>query len=368
MTLPPTTSPPLKVLLTTTVFTGSLYHRMAEPARAVQEAGLGIEVTVQRGLRTTMAPDPQDPAGRLVVREVDAQGADVVVLQLPKTREMLACLRLLQAQGVAVVVEFDDHLTAVPPGHQGHDVLVRQKVGRIAEAIAREADFVTVSTPKLLQFAPRGRGAVVPNAIPRRIAELPPAYEREPDVVTVGWTGTVGTHPYDLQETGSGLQQALDRTAGRSRFAILGQAGHAQTMLRLTEAPVEFPWVVDVDEYAAAIGERFDVGIAPLRADTFNDCKSWLKVLEYSARGVFAVRAPSPEYERLGLGYRARRPRDWATAITRAVEDPDWRREQAAAARERVLDRHLTEHTAGLWAGAWRRAREQRTRADRIGA
>ncbi len=359
----------MNVLLSHTMFAGSLYHRVAEPARAVTEAGLGIDVTVQRGLKTVMAPDPQDPAGPLVVREVDAQGADVVVLQLPKTRAMLDCLRLLQAQGVAVVVEMDDHLTALPPGHQAHEVLIRRGVGRIAEACAREADFVTVSTPNLLrEYGGGGHGMVVPNAIPRRIAELPPAYEREPDVVTIGWTGTVGTHPYDLQEMGSGLQQALDRRRGRSRFAVLGQADDARELLRLSEDPVEMPWIEDVDGYAAAIGERFDIGVAPLRIDTFNNCKSWLKVLEYSARGVFAVRAASAEYERLGLGYRAKRPRDWASGITRAIEDADWRREQAAANREQVLARHLTEHTAELWATAWRTAREKRSRADRIGA
>jgi glycosyltransferase involved in cell wall biosynthesis len=359
----------MNVLLSHTMFTGSLFHRVAEPARAVSDADLGVEVTVQHGLKTVMAPDPDDPAGPLVVREVDTQGADVVVLQLPKTREMLDCLRLLQAQGVAVVVEVDDHLTALPPGHQGHDALIRKGVGRIAEACVREADFVTVSTPNLRTlYGSGGHGMVVPNAIPRRIAELPPAYEREPEVLTIGWTGTVGTHPYDLQEVQSGLQQALDRTGGRSQFAIMGQGGNAREMLRLAEDPVEIPWIMDVDGYAAAIGERFDIGIAPLRIDTFNNCKSWLKVLEYSARGVFAVRSPSAEYERLGLGHRAKRPRDWANAITRAVEDPDWRREQAAANREQVLSHHLTEHTAELWATAWRQARENRTRADRIGA
>ncbi len=357
----------MNVLLCTTVFLGSLYHRMSEPARAVEEAGLGIQATVQRGLKTTMYPDPENPSGPMVVREVDAQGADVVVMQLPKTREMLDCLRLLQAQGVAVVVELDDHLTALPPGHQGHNLLVRKGVGRIAETCAREADFVTVSTPNLLrEYGSNGRGAVVPNAIPRRLAELSPAYERDSEVVTIGWTGTVGTHPYDLQEMGSGLQQALDR--GRSRFAVMGQAGNARAGLRLAEDPVHFPWIEDVDAYAAAIGERFDIGVAPLRIDTFNNCKSWLKVLEYSARGVYAVRSASAEYERLGLGYRARRARDWATGLTRGIEDPDWRREQAAAARERVLAAHLTDHTAELWAGAWRKARDVRSRAMRIGA
>ena len=167
---------------------------------------------------------------------------------------------------------------------------------------------------------------------------------------------------------GSGLQQALARTRGRSRFAILGAAEDARERLRLAEEPVQFDWIKEVDGYAAAVGEQFDVGLAPLRIDRFNTCKSWLKVLEYSARGVFAVRSPSAEYERLGLGYRAKRPRDWAAAVTRAVEDPDWRREEAATNRERVLASHLTEHTAELWASALRQARENRTRADRIGA
>src|SRR3712207_6307048 len=154
-----------------------------------------------------------------------------------------ACLRLLQAQGVAVVVELDDHLTALPPGHQGHELLIRRGVGRIAESCAREADFVTVSTPRLLQeYGPRGHGMVVPNAIPRRIAALPPAYEREPEVVTIGWTGTVGTHPYDLQEMGTGLGQALERTWGRSRFLVMGQGGDARAPLRLAAVSVRMGW------------------------------------------------------------------------------------------------------------------------------
>ncbi|RBY79620.1 hypothetical protein DQ238_10555 [Geodermatophilus sp. TF02-6] len=357
----------MKVLLSTSLFRGSLYYRTAEPARAVEEAGLGVEVEVRRGLRTTMVQRPGQ--AQTSVGAVDAEGADVVVLQLPKTQGMLECLRVLQAQGVAVVVEMDDLLSAVPFGHRGHRALVRGGAADLARQCAREADFVTVSTPALLaEYAPHGRGAVVPNAIPRRIMALPPAYERAPEVVTIGWTGSAATHPYDLQEMESGLQQALDRTRGRSRFAVLGQADDARQLLRLTDEPEHIPFVQDVDGYLAAMGERFEIGVAPLRIDRFNTGKSWLKVMEYAARGVYAVRSPSAEYERLGLGLRAKRPRDWATGITRAVEDPDARRQAAVRGRERVLAGHLTEHTADLWASAWRQARENRSRAVRLGA
>jgi hypothetical protein len=357
----------VNVLLCTTVFTGSKYHRMAEPARAVQEAGLGIEVMVSHGISTTMVQRPGDT--ELSVGSVDARGADVVVLQLPKTVAMLQVLRLLQEQGVAVVVEIDDAFSAVPFGHSGHAALVRGGMDKVVLTCAREADLVTVSTPALLtEYAARGHGVVVPNAIPRRIAELPPAYDRDPATVSVGWTGTVGTHPYDLQVMESGLQQALDRTRGRSQFKVLGEAANARQLLRLTEDPVAVPWIREVDEYLGFMGEQFDIGIAPLRDDRFNECKSWLKVMEYAARGVYAVRSPSREYERLGLGRRAKAPRDWATLIAGGVQRPDQRREMAAADREAVLARHLTEHTAELWAGAWRQARENRTRSQRLSA
>lgn len=350
----------MRILLARSEFVGSSYYRMDEPARAVAAADLGADVVLRTGIATVMRRGPDDAAPQVV--DVDAEGADVVVLQLPKTAAMLQILRLLQAQGVAVVVEIDDLLTGVPFGHMAHRSLVRAGQGDVARQCAREADLVTVATPMLLgEYARHGRGVVVPNAIPRRIAELPPAYERNPGTVTIGWAGNVLGHPYDLQEMGSGLQQALDRTRPDSRLLVIGQKWDMAARLGLTSEPDEVNWIDSVDAYAARIGELFDVGIAPLRLDKFNACKSWLKPLEYSARGVYCVRARSDEYERLGLGMPARAPKDWAKWISVGVQDADRRREVAAAAREQVLARHLTEHTAERWVAAWRTALEHRT-------
>ncbi|GHE14285.1 glycosyltransferase family protein [Klenkia taihuensis] len=348
----------MRVVVCKTVFNGLSYHRVEEPTRAVNEAGIGVEVLIGRGLATTMSTGP-DP----VVLDVDDQGADVVVMQLPKTVEMLQCLRILQARGVAVVVEVDDLLHGASVGHIGHHMSQNGTAQRVLEC-AREADLVTVTTPALLkEYARHGRGAVVPNAIPRRVAELPPAYERGSDPAVVGWTGNVLGHPYDLQEMGSGLQQALDATAGNSEFVVVGQKWDLAARLGLRAEPREVPWQRDVDDYLALVGETLDIGLAPLRVDRFNTSKSWLKVLEYAARGVFAVRSPIVEYDRLGLGYRARAARDWAKAITRAVQEPEWRVEQARAAREVVLERHLVEHRVPQWVGAWEQAVAHRAAA-----
>jgi len=356
----------MHVLMMNAGHIGPDHYRVNEPARAVRDAGLDVTITINRGLATTMRPVVA--GGEPEVVDVDAKGADVVVLQLPKTKAMLQCIQLLQAQGVAVVVEMDDLLSAVPYGHSGHGGLVRTGMARLAVECAAAADMVTTSTPALLEeYAKHGRGVVVPNAIPRRIAELPPAYERTPDVVRIGWTGNVLNHPYDLQEMGSGLQQALDRTRGRSQFVVLGQKWDAKDRLRLPDEPLEVPWIPDVDSYSTAVGELFDIGLAPLRIDRFNTCKSWLKPLEYAARGVFSVRARTAEYERLGLGMPAKAPKDWAKFISTGVTDADRRREVAAAAREEVFAGHLMEHTAERWAAAWQQALDNRARAMRPG-
>ncbi|RBY95178.1 hypothetical protein DQ237_15970 [Blastococcus sp. TF02-8] len=340
------------------------YYRVREPIRAIREGGFDVEIETVRGIATTVRPSATGGEGDVVA--ADARGADVVVLQLPKTVAMLQTIRVLQDDGVAVVVEMDDLLSAVPYGHLAHDALVRKGMGRRASECARAADLVTTTTPALLEeYAPHGRGHVIENAIPRRIAELPPAYDRDPEVVTVGWTGSVITHPYDLQEMRSGLQQALDATRGRSRFMVIGQKLNACQLLGLGEEPEELPWMTDVDTYTHAVGEHFDVGIAPLRIDRFNTCKSWLKALEYSARGVPFVRSPSAEYERLGLGWRAKSPKDWTKALTSTISDRERRTEQAVSAREAVLAGHLTEHRAERWVAAWRQALDHRARARR---
>jgi hypothetical protein len=347
----------MRVLVAHHMQSGSVYHRVTEPVRAIRESGADVEIIVRHGVQTLV-----NKAGTEVI-DVDTEGADVVVLQLPKTLAMLQCIRLLQSRGVAVVVEMDDLLSAVPFGHMGHRGLVRNGLSRLAVDCCREADLVTVTTPGLLEeYAPHGRGVVVANAVARRLAELPPAYERDPEVVTVGWAGSVAGHPYDLQAMGSGLRQALDSTRGRSSFLILGQRYDAQHRLGLLEEPDEVPWVKDPEQYIHRIGELFDVGIAPLRMDRFNECKSWLKPIEYSARGVYCVRARTPEYERLGIGLPAKAAKDWAKWISVGVQDGDRRRELAAAAREKVLAGHLTEHRVEEWISAWRAALERRAR------
>lgn len=351
----------MKVLLLPADKSGCRYYRMEEPAKAIIESGADVEIEIQ----TYLDVDGERSGDTTTLRSVDPHGADVVVFQRPTNMMMLDAMRMLQDKGVACVVEIDDLLHAVSNAHAGYGAIVKDDAAGRALAMAREADMVTVSSWSLLkEYARHGRGRMIPNAIPRRIAELTPAYERiGSDEVTAGWTGSVFTHPHDLQVMGTGVRTALDRCGDQLRFSVLGQAYGARERLGLAGEPTEIPWVPDVDEYLRMIGEQFDIGLAPLRDDRFNRAKSWLKPLEYASRGVYPIRSRTVEYESLGLGRAPKSPKDWATWIVRAATSADERRAYAEHQRQCVMHQHLTEHTVDRWISAWREALDHRTRA-----
>lgn len=350
----------MKVLLLPADKSGCRYYRMEEPARAIRESGADVEIEIQIHLDV----DGERREDTTVIRSVDPHGADVVVFQRPTNHAMLQAMRILQRMGVACVVEIDDLLHAVSNAHAGYRAIIDQGAAARCQAMCREADLVTVSAQSLLgEYARHGRGHMIPNAIPRRVVDLPPAFERSPNIVQVGWTGSVYTHPHDLQMIGTGLRTALDRSPGRSRFSIIGQAHGARERLGLAQEIPEHGWLGSVDHYLQQIGHRLDVGIAPLRDDRFNRGKSYLKPMEFAARGVYVVRSVIAEYEALGIGMRAKSPKDWARFIDRAIQDPDHRRSLAEQMHERVRASHLTEHTVDRWVSAWHQALDNRVRS-----
>lgn len=341
----------MKVLLQAYDQSGCGYHRIVEPARAVHQAYSDtVTVLVTFDLDLIQWGDQYIGA--------NTHDADVVVMQRPASEQHLAFLRLARAQGAAVVVEIDDSLSTIPAAHKAYTVVRESRAAEYLAQCAREADYVTTSSAALLaEFGGSEKGTIVPNAIPRRIAELPPAYERR-DRATVGWTGAVSTHPYDLQVMGAGLRRALDATAGR--FVVWSGAHVAE---HTGTDPVVLGWEPDVDTYLKAVGVVLDVGLAPLHDNTFNRAKSWLKPLEYAARGVLPIQSDLVEYTGLSLGLFAWDEADWEVLIGRALTDVDWRRECAARQHQQVLNWHLTEHTAEHWLNAWRIAAERRVGA-----
>lgn len=265
-----------------------------------------------------------------------------------------------QRGGAAVVVELDDDMQALSPRHVLWPAIQPVKNPALNWRVLREAcaraDLVTVSTPALAErYGLPGRVQVIPNHIPASYLDV----ERfEHDGLVVGWSGTVATHPYDLQVTRGAVAKAV--AAAGAEFTVIGAEAGVQRALALTSEPwpvgfLRLPW------YPVGMAQ-FDVGIVPLEASMFNEAKSYLKGLEFAALGVPFVASSTAPYRWLaqqGVGQVAVKAKGWDQALRRLLASATVRDDQAARGREWAKGQTI-EGNAGMWMEAWGRAAASR--------
>ena len=338
---------------------GCGFYRLIHACRTLIAQGADVDYVVH--------DDPEDrqlhalwheqPDGSIVVRDVVAPDADVVVLQRPLQANVAGSIPILQAKGVRVVVEIDDdfeHISrrnvswsSVQPHlnpARNHTHLMRA---------CEQADLVTVSTPALAAvYGRHGRVQVIPNCVPESYLMI----RQDPhDDLYVGWSGSTQTHPEDLQVTGGGVARAIEQHP-RAKMAVVGTGVGVKSRLGLAEIPLASGWRT-LPDYPDAVAQ-FDVGIVPLERSLFNEAKSWLKGLEYAAVGVPFVASPTQQYRDLvdqGAGFLADSPRQWQKLVAHLLRDDDFRAEAAARGRA-VAERWTIEANVERWTEAWSKA------------
>lgn len=347
---------------------GSSFYRLAEPTRVCREEGVEVEgfygeFTIHHGdigrVVCTVHPTTEDGIKGYRMNELTQ---DVAVFTRPAKASLLEAMACLRRRGSAIVVDIDDDPSAIPPSHPHyHDFQPATSPAlnwQHLERACAQADLVTCTTQALAdRYARHGRYVVLPNCVPAAMLET----ERFSDGRTLGWAGDVKVHVGDMRAPGAGVREALDRAEWR--FIVIGEAHDIHEQLGLAEQPDDTGFV-SVERYQRGLG-LFDVGIVPLADTPFNRAKSYLKGIEYAARGVPFVASPTPEYETLageGIGRLAGwRSRSWKRELTALMIDESLRIETAMAAREAVAERHTYETNGWRWAEAWEQARVNRT-------
>lgn len=302
-------------------------------------------------------------------RDVAAQSghstidADVVVLQRVVHADRVELIRALQDLGIAVVVEIDDDLHAIHrrnPAWAPMNPLNDPKINRDHLMRACElADMVTVSTPALARrYARHGRFTILPNFVPARYCDI----VRYPhDGTTIGWSGSVATHPGDLDVTGGGVAHAIRDTG--AELLVVGTGKGVADALR-HDGPIRSTSWVDIDVYPQQLA-MLDVGVVPLARSAFNDAKSWLKGLEMAAVGVPFVASPTEPYRafhNLGFGFLADTVDEWRWQVGELARNVQRRVDLCGLYRSRVRSAFTIEQQSERWVDAWTRARQN---ADR---
>lgn len=344
----------MKVLLHPADQGGCGHYRMVCPGRVVESQGVEVEITPD-------IPREQGVNNPLDVRPGPTD-ADVIVFQRPCKGWVADFIPMYQARGHAVVVDVDDDFSCLHPNHPGRLRLNPSLNSEInwhhLQRACRAADLVTVTSPSIAErYGAHGRVAILPNCVPAELLDMP----RTSDGHTLGWGGQFAFHLGDMAATRGGVAEALRRNPNW-RFLVVGEREDGQQQLALDEPPDETGFL-GLDGWYDALG-KLDVGIVPLGSTRFNEGKSYLKGIEYAARGIPFVASELPEYQYLaenGIGMLAQeRGRSWRAALCDLIRDESLRAEMVQSGRERVEEAHTYEGEAWRWAEAWTQALENR--------
>ncbi|HEY5410617.1 MAG TPA: hypothetical protein VIJ94_07810 [Caulobacteraceae bacterium] len=273
-----------------------------------------------------------------------------------------------RARGLPVVLHIDDDLFGLP-------VVVgieRYRGGRhprriqALSAALRRADMIVAATEtlaaRLAPLAGHSRIGWLENGTGGR----PQPRSRQPEgaPLVIGYMGSA-SHGPDLELVLPALDALLARRRD-VRVELFGSIARLPAADRLPAAVVRHDVVAG--DYAAfkqrLTALDWDIGLAPLAASPYNQCKTATKWVEYADAGAAVLASDVEVYQpMIGCGAAAgAAPGQWAPVLERLIEAPDLRRGLARSAdallRARFGWERLEASLLGLLAraGARRRA------------
>ncbi|TPL73973.1 methyltransferase domain-containing protein [Mesorhizobium sp. B2-3-13] len=270
----------------------------------------------------------------------------------------------LEHRGIPLVYALDDNLLDLndEPGRASWPGALQRTICR--RFIQRAAGVIT-STPNLAKRIAKlnANVAILPNQIDDTLFRRPErhAIPSKPEKLRFGYMGTF-THLEDLLSVIQPVRRFISSNSD-IEFEVVGVADVSDVLsvfgtlpVRLSSVPhesVEYPKFVEWMQKEI----DWDFAIAPLSGSRFNDAKSDIKFLDYSALGVPAIYSDVPAYKDtvrhegngllVGTNYD-----DWTRALERMAQDAEMRSRIALDCANEVWDSRVLATHAGKWVDA----------------
>lgn len=237
--------------------------------------------------------------------------------------------RRLGRSGIPVVFDFDDAIFHAYRSPSNGYLSYLKFPGKTAE-ICRLSTHVMAGNEYLADYArPHNPNVtIVPTTIDTDKYTVQVA--REPDVVTIGWSGSFST----IQHLDT-LRDVLAELAQRDNFRLRVIGTHSYKIPGVETEAVEWRSATEINDLS-----EIDIGIMPLPDENWSRGKCGLKALQYMALGIPTVCSPVGVNSTIikdGVnGYLAGTNREWIDILTALIRSPEKRRSIGLAGRETV--------------------------------
>ncbi|MEK0326261.1 MAG: glycosyltransferase [Nitrosopumilus sp.] len=296
----------------------------------------------------------------------ETYGANIVIMEMLTSHAMVETAKNM---GAKVIYEADDIVLDAYGRERKNLMHVDKSFRSSAIETIRKCDALTVATEAMAKNYRQFTDApiyVLPILMDYQYygdAELVDLPKRNSDEIRIGWFGGKG-HFEDLRMVLPAIKNVLKRDK-RVKFVYCGYGGMDSDSLAM-----KAQWGEDVlkeiprerREFAPGAPEDwwpykhrfldFDIGIAPLIDDEFNNAKCYTKWMEYSVFKTPVVASPTVYGEVIDhgkTGLIAKTTKEWENHLMALVNDATLRQKIGTAAAEDVRVNHNIEDHWTKW-------------------
>jgi glycosyltransferase involved in cell wall biosynthesis len=303
--------------------------------------------------------------------------ADLVVIQRDFPRWESAyrqVVSLARAEGKLIIYEADDLLLELPENHPDRPITYYSRALLPMLRAIMEADAVTASTRALCDYLRPFNPNIwlLPNYLVDHIWLLHPPEEKPTNQaaavpIVIGYMGTT-SHTADLEMLSGVLRELLEQYGNKIalRFWGIQPPGEVGDFPNVEWIPLHILSYTQFVEYFST--QTCDIFLAPLNDSRFNQSKSPLKFLEYSALGVPGVYSRITPYETVvnhgENGLLASTPSEWAACLRQLIDNPDLRSRVGMQAYLTVARNWRLSNHAHEWRDAYQQAEVQARQID----
>jgi glycosyltransferase involved in cell wall biosynthesis len=286
------------------------------------------------------------------VEDEQLKWADIIFLQSTIDPRAIADAWAYKIErGKKIVVDFDDTIEY----KEDSPLVKRQKNANMKPwlmELAKIADLITVTTQTLKdELSEFNKNIhVLPNYLDLEMWK--PSVPNETGMIRVGWSGSL-THKFDLWMIASVIKRILKKY-DNVKFLSCGDPRIDDMFSDID--PIKHESIKGTSEYLGwpmlARTLAYDIAIAPLEDNHFNQCKSYLKYEEYSALKIPAVYSPvaySGVVKDGVNGFIAHNLDEWEKYLTMLIEDSKLRQTIRKNAYRDVVRNHDIAKNIGQW-------------------